>query len=1166
MSDHGSQIKSYLGISAIISLYGIASLIVLYAGPMFGIGLTYQIVIIALLLLTWPIALIINHFRKGKDESAALPEPAPGGSAISPQGGTAPARVFDELVRGTEEVVQWLKGSKLGAAKGVEPIYSLPWFVVAGPPAQGKTSLLLSSRLDFHALPSQRHSELGLIRPTRDCEWRVTNTAVYLDTAGRYQTEGPDSNEWSSLIETLKKYRKARPLDGFVVAVSLPRILAASDPEIEQLSKTLRARLDEVILRTQVRFPVYLVFTHADALPGFGEFFAPYGEGERAQVWGATIPLEQAPNAHALFDIELDYLYDALMRCRLERLSLPAPPPEQLAVFDFPIRFAEARRKLGQFASALFRPNPFSEKPLLRGFYFTSSGANKIPGVQPDAAPTTAGNGFFSEVFFKDVLFRDRDIAASFQAAKENPHRLRTIGLAVATTLTFLLSAALLISFFNNRDLVARARHAGVDVEKNVQIYANKDFTKRSLQETQVEFQALDNLRDILVRLEDYEKNSPPLTYRFGLYSGNAVLPYLRTIYFDAIHQRFLKPSFEALEADLQRFAAGERSLKPTITGGGLSAAISTNSSTNQATSVNEDLGIYYDRLKTYLMLSDYRKKNEAAFLVGQLADYWKKNAPVELEKSALEHLSFYATIAGLETAPHYQANEKLIGESQQRLISYPPSNRFYKRTIGEIGARIQPLSVDSILEGRTTGSLKGSYLVQGSFTLVGYKEFEKAIPEAAAKIKEEDWVMGSVRGETQDQNISDEELKKKLWSFYFSDYAQEWRKFLHGLNVQEPRTKQDSIDTLRELAANNSPMKRVMEEVSRQTKLSQAKSEGWWGWITGLFSSQANSNTNVSEVEKDFDPLYKFTNSEGSKESPAISAYLTILTTMRDGLGDPSKSVLTQKEGENLQKAEQQIGNLLATFTTAATSEAGRVLRQPLSRIREMGNVGELDQITQIWRNQLYPLAVRLQDGYPFSASGEVAITELAGFLNPQDGKFSQFFKEKLATSFEDVNGQYTLKESGAFRLTPEFIKYLNEVRQLQEALFPNGSKEANFSGTLSIDPAAGDAVIEIGNDRVSQTTPSVKFNWPPKTGASGARISFTQGGDKAWTGDWGLFKMFQEGSGGNSSPQGDGQFQLIWRVGAGSIKAKLNTGDKNPFRILNLCRQMKVPERIRE
>ena len=51
----------------------------------------------------------------------------------------------------------------------------------------------------------------------------------------------------------------------------------------------------------QVRFPVYLVFTHMDAIEGFADFFRPFSRRTQ-QVWGVTVPLVQQKNAHSLFD------------------------------------------------------------------------------------------------------------------------------------------------------------------------------------------------------------------------------------------------------------------------------------------------------------------------------------------------------------------------------------------------------------------------------------------------------------------------------------------------------------------------------------------------------------------------------------------------------------------------------------------------------------------------------------------------------------------------------------------------------------------------------------------------------------------------------------------------------------------------------------------------
>ena len=41
-----------------------------------------------------------------------------------------------------------------------------------------------------------------------------------------------------------------------------------------------------------VRLPVYVLFTKADLIAGFVEFFDNLGKEEREQVWGVTFPLD----------------------------------------------------------------------------------------------------------------------------------------------------------------------------------------------------------------------------------------------------------------------------------------------------------------------------------------------------------------------------------------------------------------------------------------------------------------------------------------------------------------------------------------------------------------------------------------------------------------------------------------------------------------------------------------------------------------------------------------------------------------------------------------------------------------------------------------------------------------------------------------------------------
>ncbi|MCI0485337.1 MAG: type VI secretion system membrane subunit TssM [Blastocatellia bacterium] len=1043
----------------------------------------------------------------------------------------------------------------------------------------------ISAGLDFHTLPSQRQSDQNLIRPTRDCRWQVTDRAVLLDTAGRYQVEGPDRDEWSALIETMKKYRKARPLDGMLIVASAARVHGSGEAEIEQQAKVLRARLDEVIERTRIRFPVYLVFSHLDCVEGFDDFFRPFGREERAQVWGATIPLEKSQNAHALFDVEFDCLQDTLMRRRLSRMGEPAPPREQLNIFDMPLHFGDMRRKLGLFTSALFRPNPFSESPLLRGFYFTSSAANGGPRQpastvsgtststmsNPVSEVKVAGGGYFTESLFKDVLLGDRNLAASFQAGKKNPYRLRNALLTAAALLLFLVAGGMVVSFLNNRLLISNARNLGSRVDEITRTNANKDSGKKDQERNlyaaaaRVEIEAVEELRSVLADLDDYDRNRPPLYLRFGLYSGDEINPYLRTIYFESITRHFFKPAVATLEQDLQSLATASPDLNRPVS--------DTGPPDNLAQ--QDDLGRYYDLLKAYLMLSN-REKVQPAFLVNQLADYWRRSGPPDMEMVSDEQLKFYAAQAFAEDAPGYKPDDKLVADARRRLEAYPPVNRFFKQITSDIDAEAPPVTLEAILHTGGRGVFSASYSVPGSFTREGYrKHWGEALRAAAEEIAKDDWVMGSQSAAARDESAD----ISKLQSMYFREYTAQWQRFVKSINVRPFRTKDDAVEALKVLSASDSPMELVMIEVERNTNLSAEESGGgFFGWLGGLFSSKTESVGGATEVEREFKPLSVFVLSEDERESAPASQYRATLRRVLDALEGKSDdqlaqtatAILTGKDELGLNRAEQEVSRLLDSFKTAASSDVARLLKQPLSNLRAMFYGGGYELIEKSWREQIYPEAQALESGFPFaSSSSQTPVTDLARFLNPVNGRLTLFFNDKLATSFEDAQGQWRLKESGAVKLSDGFVNYLNSARRVRDALFPAGGQQPEAGYEITLQPLSGtDVVIEVDGNRVETrgTSPqSAKFLWPARAGSSGARISVVggigQSAEKTFPGEWGLFQMF---AAGKPTKIAENQYQLSWTVDSATVRAVLRPSSAtNPFD-RSLFTQMRAPQTL--
>ena len=1180
MSSHRSQIKSYMGLSAIVSLYGIASLLVVFLGPSLGIGFAFQIIIIVLLLLTWPFAILIMHFRKRRMERKAAKESgtAPrttadlnSGTGPGAAASRVPSRVYDELARGVEEVVQWLRNTKLNAVRRRDPAYTLPWFLVAGAPGSGKTSLLLSSGLDFHALPSQRRADQNVIRSTRDVDWRVTDWCVFLDSTGRYQTEGPDGDEWTALVDTVVKYRKRRPIDGLVITADAGRLLASGEAEIEQQAKILRARLDQLNAQVKARFPVYLVFTHAESLEGFEEFFRLPDAAERGQVWGTTIPLDQSGSAHALFDVEFDYLYDTLMRHRLLRLSAQESAAEQLMVFDFPLRFAEARRRLGLFTSALFRPNPFSESPLLRGFYFTSSAPSNGSGHGASSGPLDApgtlsivGEGCFSDRLFNDVLLRDRNLAASFQQGRNNPARLRNVLLGVAGALAVFVMAGLIASFVTNVGLMSEGNRIGSALAARAKRGPEKDAGIDS----RYELQDIERLRELLVRLDGYNRDWIPIYFhRFGLYQGKRLTPYLRAIYFDAISRRFFNPMIVEVEKRLQS--------PPPPSSPAPGAGAGPNTKADEEEEQKNPLESYYDLLKAYLMLSKKPDQAEASLLNEQFKEFWTRSATGEEESLAFEQLEFFAQ-ASAESShesgvrdiapPRINASEDLIREACRALQSYPAEQRYYRRAIDDISARTKAVTLPEMIGGATP-LLNGAATVRGAFTIDGYKQMLKVIDAAQEEVSK-DWVCPNSPSE-KDIKVD----KARLTAQYANQYIDAWRKFLRKVRVRDYNSPDDAVLMLYELSKDDSQLAQVLKEVERQTNI--PRSTGSFLDKINIFSSKPSGGKDdvASTVKRAFQPLIGFVVGDGDQGGAKMKEYLNGLTQARDALdqarageSEGLKRFLNDSKG-GLPTIEARLKPGFADFgKTTGGTEAAKVLVQPLDNLKSLLARESSEQIETKWINELYETAHQFEQRYPFvDSQNEASLTDIGRFFNPVDGQFWVFFNDNLKPSFEQAQGLWRPKEgSNRVRVSDAFVSYLNAAQRLTSALFPDGTKTAALDFQLMIQPSPSATVeVQVGGKWVDVSSTLV----PVRSTDSGGAVRVSQGINQVpynlFQGYWWPLRMIEKGG---ASRSGDG-YKLGFKVASVTANATLKptSAASNPFDRTVFRSLQRPPQHIR-
>ena len=121
-----------------------------------------------------------------------------------------------------------------------------------------------------------------------------------------------------------------------------------------------------------------MLVTKCDLLGGFNETFGNLGREEREQVWGFTMPYDDAAAAGGgspvqAFAAEFDALEQRLREQLVDRLQAETDVLHRAAIFAFPPQFAGMKGLLGSFLDQVFAGGGgLEEQAVVRGVYFTS--------------------------------------------------------------------------------------------------------------------------------------------------------------------------------------------------------------------------------------------------------------------------------------------------------------------------------------------------------------------------------------------------------------------------------------------------------------------------------------------------------------------------------------------------------------------------------------------------------------------------------------------------------------------------------------------------------------------------------------------------------------------------------------------------------------------------
>lgn len=1180
-------------------LIGIAFLLLIIlvwmGGRSFGWPLNTRLLAVLIILLGGILLLLFKSMRANRD--AASLERSIKMQAEDQKRSIRPEKKaeIEELERDLLVAIESLKKSKLGRGRsGRAALYSLPWYLFIGPPAAGKTTAIINSGLEFSF-----GSDIRGVGGTRNCDWFFSNSAILLDTAGRYITEDEDKEEWLAFLDILKKHRRRSPINGVIIGMSIADLLKASFDELEWHAKNIRRRIDELIQRLGVRFPVYLVITKLDLLQGFVESFEHLSRTEREQIWGCTLSPEEVSSSspREVFEQEFDLLVKALDDFRLKRLSLAPKRESRGRVYVFPLEFAGIKDSIGQFIGKLFQASPYQEGPIFRGFYLTSGTQEGVPidrviqavAKQFDlpsemiSEPEIQKKSYFIRRFFTDIVIPDRNLVARTSRASTQKNLIRA-GVIFGSLIclgAFIFGVSQ--GYVRSQSSLKSAKEMAALI-KDVN-WETRDSYVENLKQ-------LDRFREKMVGLEQKEMRHPLI--RSGMSRTGMVLVAARELYCRK-GKPFIQYYYRELENRLKKFKRGE----------------------------GEDYPAYAvkDFFKAYLLMGE-----ESPRLDGPYSDFLKKEligipnqkisdeSAEEISPLVERQIEYFVQNLGKEGMSPFE-NDKNLVQSIRTLINKPIDlEEDYQNFIRDAQFKLpQTFTLSQILKGQYQGFVSCEFKVPGSFTKAGWEDNVKEGIEAWSQIPEkESWILGQAQPLGSD--LRDPKRRSAgLRELYFQEYSRNWWQFLQSIRYARFEDLGSASEALKILSdPKESPLKLILDAVARQTRFeleptSEGETSKLLKVVTGIAKKKAlkkvpkdakaalakepqgPSQEGLTQgINEEFAKLHSLSPAAGGKEESSkeladlLGQYAILKEKLQYIESDPglkSKEVATavlEKQGGELPDAVKNIHTALPESDFDAEARTA-LFEQPLRNVWGVILKEVQNGLNDVWRNNVYqPYTQSLASFYPFDPQGkdDAPMTEVARFFDPKEGIIGKFINEELKLFVKlDTWKSITWMDQG-LSLLPPAVDALEKAEAIRQALFEAGSLKVSFNLMADFPEPVGvkdeKKKIEIKNSidqisleiagklypyRMGRPDP-FDFSWPGTEGPLGASLTINSKNSKKYNyepiksdGAWGWFRLLDKADITEVTPTECNIRWLFGQPGLNQVRIQYRLKTKSPF-----------------
>ncbi len=1079
--------KFWLGITAIV--IGILALIGLiwFGGPFLSIAgvrpfepLWVRLSLVALVLLTvggWTGYRIYKRVKANRELESEI---------LQPKASDADLQIMSERMKDA------LKTLKTSSGNARTYLYDLPWYLMIGPPGAGKTTALMHSGLKFAGSRAKGEAQkLEGLGGTRYCDWWFAETAVLIDTAGRYTTQDSDEEHdreaWHGFLNILRKARPRQPINGVMVSISLEDLMTLSDEELKQHSDAIRTRLIELYKTLKIDFPVYVIFTKADTVAGFMEFFGSYPETRRNLVWGATFQTrEKTKNMVSEAPAEFDLLVERLNEEMADRLQEEPDPRARLMLYGFPTQVAALKDRLTGFLNAIFEPSRYYPNAVLRGFYFTSgtqkgTAIDRVIGSMSQAFGTAyqaaALSGQGKSYFLRDLLSK-----VIIGEAGWVTHNRQAVRVATATRIAAYAAIALVtlglgslwgISYLNNKALIDETAKAVDTVRVNGEtVLAERVVRDDNLADTAY---ILSMLRGLPAGYDSRDTPTPVME-QFGLSQRDRLEAAGVTSYRSGL-ERLLRPRL------LLRIEEQMTEVLDNRTGPG-----------------GQDVDTLYNLAKLYRMVAgDAPEIDKEQIKNSFRADFLQSFPGPQGEILRNELNNHVAAMLDLDFGGNVltdQLDGILVAEVQRELGRVSLAERGYAL----LKSRAKGLaSEDWIAEQRGGSDMETVFETENGDTLdtvavdkfFTYPGFHLSVLPNLAGIREElerdKWVFGDV-GEADAFSDQYQSLPGEILALYTKDFIEAWEEALGNLKFKSMRNDKPLYTTLQAVSAPTSPVVQLLESIRRETLLTQdLSSEGLAGNLTGGNAQDAGTDAAQKIFQRyvlDSSGGLKRIGLEAGLQAIAPGGLSNALGTASGGGGPtiiPGKAIEDHfrpyhvlVEGENSRKIDALLlnfknilDNLLIVANNPLQSETAnsnvqiqasllrsnatrfpppfdKLIIQAAKEFDEEFKETSITQLNEKLSTQVVGECRRIvARNYPFeNGRSEVPMTEFAKLFAPT-GIMQRFFDENLKPLVDTSTRPWNWKPevSQADRLSNATLRQFERADLIKQAFFPTGN-----------------------------------------------------------------------------------------------------------------------------